>query len=54
VSILDILSLSLALMTFIYFFIRAINTRQFDKVKHAILAFDRASRKIRDRRRNPL
>ena len=33
---------------------RAINTRQQDKVKHAVLAFDRASRKARDRRRNGL
>ena len=32
----------------------AINTRQQDKVKHAILAFDRASRKARERRRNVL
>ncbi|KAF9568488.1 ARM repeat-containing protein [Agrocybe pediades] len=32
----------------------AINTRQFDKVKNAILAFDRASRKVRERRRTPL
>jgi transportin-3 len=30
----------------------AINTRQHDKVKQAVLAFDRASRKTRDRRRN--
>jgi transportin-3 len=32
----------------------AINTRQQDKVRYAILAFDRASRKARDRRRNGL
>ncbi|KDR84886.1 hypothetical protein GALMADRAFT_53692 [Galerina marginata CBS 339.88] len=32
----------------------AVNTRQYDKVKHAILALDRASRKARDRRRNGL
>jgi len=32
----------------------AINTRQHDKVKQAVLAFDRASRKARDRRRNGL
>ncbi|KAH9487030.1 hypothetical protein JR316_0001096 [Psilocybe cubensis] len=30
----------------------AVNTRQYDKVKYAILAFDRAARKTRDRRRN--
>jgi transportin-3 len=30
----------------------SINTRQYDKVKYAVLAFDRASRKTRDRRRN--
>jgi transportin-3 len=32
----------------------AINTRQQDKVKQAVLEFDRASRKARDRRRNGL
>ncbi|PPQ73527.1 hypothetical protein CVT26_010338 [Gymnopilus dilepis] len=30
----------------------AINTRQYDKVKYAVLTFDRASKKARDRRRN--
>jgi transportin-3 len=37
-----------------FFLFSAINTRQQDKVKHAVLALDRASRKARDRRRNGL
>jgi hypothetical protein len=37
-----------------FFLSSAINTRQQDKVKQAVLAFDRASRKARDRRRNGL
>ncbi|PPQ92687.1 hypothetical protein CVT25_013994 [Psilocybe cyanescens] len=32
----------------------AVNTRQYDKVKYAILAFDRASRKTRHRRRTTM
>jgi hypothetical protein len=37
-----------------FFLSSAINTRQQDKVKQAVLTFDRASRKARDRRRNVL
>ena len=32
-------------------FIRSINSKEYDKVKYAVIGLDRASRKARDRRR---